>query len=67
MNMKRFIKLDNKCLIDRKAILCVYIEDNTNNIVIVLKNDGGTSKINYTVGAQENAINALNQFQKALK
>lgn len=67
MNMKRFIKLNDKCLIDRKAILCVYIKDNTNDIVIVLKNDSGTSTINYTLGTQENAINVLNQFQKALK
>lgn len=64
--MKRFLRLNDGCLIDRNAILCVYIKDST-NIVIVLKHDGGTSTINWSLSTHEEAINILNQFQKVLK
>lgn len=65
--MKRFLRLNDNCLIDRKAILCVSIKDGTNTVAIVLKNDGDPFIINYKLDTQEDAINIINQFQKVLK
>lgn len=65
--MKRFIRLNDNCLIDRKAILCVHVKDGTNTIVVTLKRDGGITTIDWTLSTHEDAINILNQFQKVLK
>lgn len=65
--MKRFLRLNDNCLIDREAVLCVYIKEGTDTVVITLKRDGGITTINWSLSTHEEAVNILNQFQEALK